>query len=154
MVVKKPKSQEEREQEQAKRKQELEKRLQVCILLHCFACFWWWWWWCDFWLWKKDSRLLRDHNFFFSDQLVLKNILRVCKFFSKTLPRPVPKNTTPNNWSRSSLRKKIYTLAKYPYRLPLQVIECKMPILFFVLKNMGNKNSVHEKPSYLKELWD
>ena len=35
------------------------------------------------------------------------------------------------NWSRLSLRK-IYTLAKYPYRLPLLVIECKMPILFLI----------------------
>ena len=30
------------------------------------------------------------------------------------------------------IKKKIYTLAKYPYRLPLLAIECKMPILFFI----------------------
>ena len=52
--------------------------------------------------------------------------LRVCEF-SKTGLRPVAKNATPRP---HELTTKINTLAKYLYRLPLLVIECKMPILF------------------------
>ena len=41
-----------------------------------------------------------------------------------------------NSGSRLSLRKCTHS-QKYPYRLPLLVIECKMPILFLILKLIG-----------------